>query len=99
MNEETNTIKKQNTPKSYQPIEVRAMPRKQVKAFRNAGLDPAINPDALTSAKIIEMVDYIIDTVYGDISDQTENLEFFQLRDLAMDTYMRASIGPESIKN
>lgn len=85
--------------KSYYPIEVRPMPRPKIKAFRESGLDPAINPEAETNpAVVIKTIDYIIDEIYGDLAE-IENLEFYQLRDLATDTYIRANRGPESIKN
>lgn len=86
--------------KSYYPIEVRPMTRKQVKAFRATGLDHAVNPEnADNPAKFVDMVDWIIDNIYGDLAEQTDKLEYYQLSELAADTYKRVYRGPESIKN
>ncbi|HBC74251.1 MAG TPA: hypothetical protein DC017_05205 [Candidatus Wallbacteria bacterium] len=95
----TAEVPEKSKQKSYHPIEVRPMPRPKIKAFRASGLDPAINPEAETNpAIVIKTIDYIIDEIYGDLAE-IENLEFYQLRDLATDTYIRANRGPESIKN
>lgn len=86
--------------KSYHPIEVRPMARPQIKAFRATGLDHAVNPENTDNpAKLTEMVDWIIDNIYGDLADETDKLEFYQLSELAADTCRRAYRGPESIKN
>jgi len=107
-NNETNNetkapeVKEEEKPKvkSYHPIEVRPMVRSQVRAFRSSGFDPALNPEVENDpSKVIQMIDYVIDNVYGDLSEQTEKLEFYQLRDLATDTYIRVNRGPEAIKN
>jgi hypothetical protein len=86
--------------KSYHPIAVRPMTRPQIKAFRATGLDYAVHPEnADNQSKLVDMVDWIIDNIYGDLAEQTDKLEHYQLSDLAVDTCKRAYRGPESIKN
>ncbi len=86
--------------KSYHPMEVRPMTRPQIKAFRDAGLDYAVNSENKDNpAKLVEMVDWIIDNIYSDLAEETDKLEFYQLSELAADTCRRAYYGPESIKN
>lgn len=86
--------------KSYHPIEVRPMTRKKVKDFHATGLDHVMNRENVNDpSKLVAMTDWIIDNIYGDLADITDNFEFYQLRDLAMDTCNRIYSGPESIKN
>lgn len=90
-------------PKSYAPVEVKPITRAQLKEMRAKGLDPNYRPKVephvvSNNDNPAEMVDFIIDVVYAGI-EEVENLEYYQLLELATDTYKRAYQGPDSIKN
>lgn len=75
---------------------VRSMTRKQIKSLRASALDPAMNPN-MTSAKIAEMVDYILDNIYADFD--SENASYEKLVELAMHTHQKAYGRYNEVKN
>lgn len=67
----------------------RAMTRKEVKAMRKAGMDPAMKSDANNReiAKLgAEMTDWILDNIYKD--HDFESTGYDKLVKLAEDTYL-----------
>lgn len=83
--------------KAENKIEVRQLKRSHIKALRAAELDPMTLGDAATLTKNAEMVEWILDNVYGDLD--LENINYSDLVKLATDTYRRAYGGGEETKN
>ena len=76
-------------------IALRDMNRKHIKALRAAGLDPAfVEINAQVTA---DLVDWIIDNIYPDLN--LDDMPYYEVMQLAMNTYTRAVKGPEVIKN
>lgn len=76
-------------------IAIRDMDRKQVKALREAGLDPAFVE--MNGQKTADLIDWIIDHIYPDV--ELDGVPYYKITQLAMDTYRRAMSGPEAVKN
>lgn len=80
-------------------IKVRAMTRKQVKAMRKAGHDMVFSgqQEGQDNKAIFDMVDWILDNVYGDVP--LDDLPYGELVQLALKTYNKAYGSWEEVKN
>jgi hypothetical protein len=76
----------------------RALTRAEIKALREAGLDPAFRADDLTMKVNAEMVDWMLDHVYRDFD--FANTPYSSCLELATRTYqLTYSVSEAAAKN
>lgn len=80
-------------------MEIKKLTRKDIRALREAGLDlTLLDEKERTDKKAFEMVDWIIDHVYGDVPNIDE-IPYQELFDIGLKTYRQAYGRDEEIKN
>lgn len=76
---------------------VKAMNYAQIKELRKKNLDPAISGS--TTEINSGMVDFILENVYPESSQEFNGIPYYILLKLVKDTYKMTVGGPEAIKN
>jgi len=99
MNPENATLETLETKKEAEKIngiEVKSLSWSQIQELRKLELDPTLKE--LTTEANVQMIDFILDKVYGNIPD-IGDMPYDQLAVLAIETYKKAYGRDKEIKN